>query len=571
MSFFAAFKGHRRSCSLACKPEISRVPVIVLVSLLVLAIASDAYGNCAFSQTGDCVEGTHDPDDHVARFGVSDSVSIYGNTIDAFDAAGRTVSNARRQIRERRVIDAFWYLGAENFYYSKENAARSAQETSLINTTGQVSTTVYGGPAGAAAYAAWYAYRVTGNFEMALRVGLIAGTRRAAISDAEAKLTEQLAQKAMIAGAVGGVAVAAGGGDVNALVEGFLKSGGVVLVQDGYKNYTENDQDARQSIPEAYCIMADTEMSHDPSQSDSCLLSADADTDWLHERGSFMTTVSDVSRLHEMTGFRDHWAVSWNMSALSTEGPQVPAVVITYMGTTAPLEKLSIDDTVLDNTDSLAVARQLKLLALQGVEGRGSIRLAEYSCDYAGMSRNIAVDKGGERTDYACRVVYDTEKEMSVLWSARTDAGYCGPKAVSVIDNLLEGGWSCLSRELQADDEYSVTASSENPFVPETKLSDLQNDPQPDEQVEQQPEEQKTSRPDRQYPISSLYECYKGGAVRTVYVEHGNSDEAFTCRVVYESEEDSTIPWSAQNDWKNCGPMAIALARKFQDYGWSCS
>jgi hypothetical protein len=41
---------------------------------------------------------------------------------------------------------------------------------------GQVAATAYGGPGGAAAYAAWYAYRATGgDAETALRVALITG------------------------------------------------------------------------------------------------------------------------------------------------------------------------------------------------------------------------------------------------------------------------------------------------------------------------------------------------------------------------------------------------------------
>ena len=709
MSFLAAWNALDRNSYPAYKPEFPRIILIFLVSFLVLVNAPDAYGNCTLSQTGDCVskpvensgkaaasaanytgiktekvaqdtsetnqmavrstgltleiaanepgdtsqttgQDSHKLHDYAARYVAADSISIYGNTVDAFDAAGRFMerqiqdadrsdSIAETQIREGRIIEAFWHLGAEDFKYSDANAAKAARETSLINAAGPEAATVYGGPSGAAAYAAWYTYRTTGDFEMALRVGIVTGAKRVANSAVETLPAEKPAQKSLISGAIGGVAVAAGGGDVNALVEGFLKSGGMVLVQDGYSEYTENDPGTRQSMDEAYCMLANPELSVDPSQPNSCLppvdvyardangnvLDEDGDiwssksgkspdidarnteylsnnggdrsnirnTDWIYERGSFMTTVSRVTGMNAMAGFHDHWAVSWNMSALSNKVPVVPAVVMTYMGTTAPLEKLIIDEnvkrqhennayisnipvnSVLDDSDSLAVARQLKLRAIHGVRGNGGVRVAEHSCDNTSIVRNIAVDKGGKRTDYACRVIYDSEKGLSVLWNARNDADYCAPKADSLRNDLVNWGWSCVSREIREvdgleDDGRTVTTNVKNPFVPKFKPSDLQEDEKPVVQESKKADVQESKKPDRQRPISSLYKCSNGRSVRTIYVEHGNSDDAFSCRVVSESENDTSIPWTAKNDWKNCGPMAVALTSKFMEYGWSC-
>lgn len=584
--------------------------------------------------------------ENAAIYVEADSVNGYGNTIEAIDAAGlfverqildagKSISDAEKRIREDRVIDAFWHLGADDFKYSEENAAKATQESSLINTAGQVSASVYGGPAGAAAYAAWYTYRATGDFEMALRVGVIVGAERAASTAVKTMPAEKLTQKALLSGAIGGVAVAASGGDENALVEGFSKSGGMVLVQDGYMEYNPNDPDARQSTGDAYCMMANPELSVDPSQPNSCLPPVDAyardangkvldedgniwssksgkspdidvrktdyrrnhvgnwaavkDTNWIHERGSFMTTVSRVSGMNAMAGFHDHWAVSWNMSALSNKVPIIPAVVITYMGTTAPLEKLVIDEnvkriheqnayisnipvnSVLDNSDSLAVARQLKLRGIYGVNGNGGIRVAEHSCENTGLGRNIAVDKGGESTDYACRVIYDSEKGMSVLWRARNDPDYCGPKAASLLNDLLNWGWSCVSRELRIDDGHTARTYSKAPFVPKIQLSDVQEVEISGVQKAKIPDVQKIRKSDQQRSTSSVYKCSHGRFSRTIYVEHGKSNEAFACRVVYQSENETSIPWTAKNDWKNCGPIAVALAGKFEDYGWSCS
>ena len=74
---------------------------------------------------------------------------------------------------------------------------------------------------------------------MALRRGLIAGAELYAKDKIQSETPlgerEDTVKRAILVGAVGGLAVAATGGDTNEIAEGFFKSGGWVLLRDNYK------------------------------------------------------------------------------------------------------------------------------------------------------------------------------------------------------------------------------------------------------------------------------------------------------------------------------------------------
>ena len=63
---------------------------------------------------------------------------------------------------------------------------------------------------------------------------------------------KQEAQKIVVTGAIGGVAVAAVGGNDEAIKTGFLSSGTMVLVQDGFHSYTGHELSGKASEGEAY-------------------------------------------------------------------------------------------------------------------------------------------------------------------------------------------------------------------------------------------------------------------------------------------------------------------------------
>jgi hypothetical protein len=135
---------------------------------------------------------------------------------------------------------------------------KAAQESAVINAAAQTAAAVYGGPAGAAAYAAWYTYRATGDANLALKAGVLSALTSAggSVANTPSGTVVEVVKKAAVAGAVGGVATAAAGGDANAVKNAFLKSGSAVLVQgasDQLEAYSPNAQNAFQTTQ---CISA---------------------------------------------------------------------------------------------------------------------------------------------------------------------------------------------------------------------------------------------------------------------------------------------------------------------------
>ncbi|WP_244510670.1 hypothetical protein [Microvirga guangxiensis] len=88
----------------------------------------------------------------------------------------------------------------------------------------QIAASTYGGPAGAAAFAAWYTNKKTGDLDHAIRGGVIAGAASAGYANTSAMpsgTVGEVAKKALFTGAVGGVAFAAAGGNDAAVCDAF--------------------------------------------------------------------------------------------------------------------------------------------------------------------------------------------------------------------------------------------------------------------------------------------------------------------------------------------------------------
>ncbi|GAA0575867.1 hypothetical protein GCM10009416_13220 [Craurococcus roseus] len=306
----------------------------------------------------------------------------FRDTVDAGKAVGRyvertlkgygdTLSDAERRIREGKVVDALWHAAIDPVRRQEENLALAAKESELLRTVGSVAATAYGGPGGAAAYAAWLTYRETGDAEMALRVGIIAGATSAGMAAAgtlPADTAGQVAVKAATTGAVGGLAVAAAGGDEEAIKEGFLRSGGMVVVQAGFKGTTGHELDPKASEGEPFCMATfSAKCSPDLSvyerdASGNIVFDAEGNPKidmskvdpkvphvgtWATaedgspligatETSKSMVAISKVPGMNAMAVFHDQWCISWEIDGLAKQASIVPAVVLTYNGTNAP-------------------------------------------------------------------------------------------------------------------------------------------------------------------------------------------------------------------------------------------
>jgi hypothetical protein len=188
-----------------------------------------------------------------------------------------------------------------------------------------------------------------------------------------------------VTGAIGGMAVAAAGGDADAVKDGFLLSGGMVLIQTGYQKVTDHQIDGRASQGEAYCMAtvgaecsppksayitdANGNIQYDkngeplvdvtktdPLRPHVGTWAKENDTPLVGagERSASMTAVSRIPGMNAMAFFHDTWSVSWDMNAFTNVATIVPAVVLTYTGTGAPyfdqLEQTATKDAPKPNS-----------------------------------------------------------------------------------------------------------------------------------------------------------------------------------------------------------------------------
>ena len=91
---------------------------------------------------------------------------------------GQTLTDAEKRIREGKIVDAVWFLAVDPLRHTEENLGTAVSESSLLNYTATAAASIYGGPSSAAAYAAWYTYKQTGDLELAVKSGVIADAKR---------------------------------------------------------------------------------------------------------------------------------------------------------------------------------------------------------------------------------------------------------------------------------------------------------------------------------------------------------------------------------------------------------
>lgn len=177
------------------------------------------------------------------------------DTIDAAKAAERygerTISgsaniltDAESRIREGKVVDAVWHLGSDRLRLQNDNAAKLMQESEVARKIAEKAALTYGGPAGAAAFAAWYTYN---NSKGDVGQALMAGTYAYIVFSGNAEAgkmptgtVSEVVKKAATVAAVRGLAVGAAGGTQQEMLDTMAQSGGEVIVQSGQGYVTKN-------------------------------------------------------------------------------------------------------------------------------------------------------------------------------------------------------------------------------------------------------------------------------------------------------------------------------------------
>ncbi len=155
---------------------------------------------------------------------------------------GDTLKDAEKRVREGKIIDAVWHLGIDPAKHTDDNFAEAVQKSSLLNTIATAAASIYGGPSGAAAYAAWFTYKQTGNLELALKTGIIAGLTSEGISLANGMPADgisDLTKRTLVTSSIGAMSIAASGGSEKDIIDGFLKGSALSMAREYYRSVTQ--------------------------------------------------------------------------------------------------------------------------------------------------------------------------------------------------------------------------------------------------------------------------------------------------------------------------------------------
>lgn len=404
-------------------------------------------------------------------------VAVFNYTERQAKGYGKILTDAEKRIREGKFADALYHVAVDPLSNTEENLALATQESKLVNIAGQVAASAYGGPGGAAAYASWSTFRKTGDADLALRVGIITGLTNAGFAAAgtlPSGTVPEIAKKAVVTGAVGGLGVAASGGDEAAIREAFLLSGGMVLVQDGYKKFTGHPLDARAAEGEPYCMLTnpyinsecgpppeayvrnpDGTVKYEKGQPVVDFSKLDPKRSYVGEwynpekpiniksdNSLVMQSVAKVPGMNAMGLFHDKWAFAWDMNSLTNKATIAPAIVITYFGTPAPINDL-IQETNENAAKDENSVRQARINSSEEEQA------SSFLCMKDGLSRSIFIATGTDKSQIACVVIYQKDKETKedlAPWYALKDQDYCNIPSVKLARDHVERGWSCYSR-----------------------------------------------------------------------------------------------------------------------------
>ena len=374
---------------------------------------------------------------------------------------------AARKIREKQFTSAIWQLAYSPVKDAEANAAQLTASSSLVNIVATVGASVYGGPQGAAAYAAWHTYNQTKDFQLAIKVGLLTGATSYATSRVGTTLQDELVGRTIATASIGGAAVAAAGGDNREVLDGFLRAGAMVLIQDGYRQVTSGDlnQDLKAATKEPFCLSATSTCAQTPAFGEGGVKVIDHSTavvgvesnpvppenffskiGWTlgADNGPVMKTLSfAVPGANAVGLFHDQWVGSVPLSGVAIQATIVPAIVLIYNGTSAPLSS-KIEEIAISDAKRKLLAPLEKPPTVDRDESR---QILKFACASEANVRSIEVHIPIEVPQVQCAVVESSNGKASVPYYAKNDASYCRKQAEGIVEKLVASGWTCVSRE----------------------------------------------------------------------------------------------------------------------------
>lgn len=354
------------------------------------------------------------------------------------------------QGREQQLIETLWQTGTLDAAPEETAAQRLARSNTFAGATAQLARSVYAGPPGAAAYAAWWAYRQPGATPMqALRVGLLAG---GGLWDAELSgdgptAPAQVVQRTSLAAALGGLAVAAAGGDEQALRASFFDSGAAVLLQDG---------------AQLHCFSARVQCQHLPAE--AVVSRAGRAVGWAPERLRPMAPGVGVdfaptppanhaptpilARPQGSLALDQGWTLNWQFPKGMEPGVLYPSLVLTgarpgdVASAAAPAAKVAAPAA------PKAVSEPALEAALAEPPAAGPAEPAVRAptrvlCQRGADRRFVWLLPADPKGAYVCRVMYQVGNTPSVLWNAQQNSAACVAKAEARVAQEQARGYQC--------------------------------------------------------------------------------------------------------------------------------
>lgn len=335
--------------------------------------------------------------------------------IDHFLANADT---ATQDAAAQRLMEDLWQAGTRDEASNELAAERVARSYTYASAEAQLGRSVYGGPAGAAAYAAWWAYRQPGGTALqALRVGLLAGQGlwEAELGSDPQGTAAQLVHSTSLAAALGGVAVAAAGGDEQALRAAFFDSGAAVVLQDGSQPLCFSARVQCQSLPAAASRAGRTLDQLQP-------VAPGVGMDFpAFEQGSQVPT---VPRAQGSLALDQGWTLSWQMPQGIARGVFYPTVVLSQEGRSAPAPAPT---PALPPAAPVQVATSTRVICERGAD-----------------SRALWLLPADPKAGYVCRAMYQVAQQApAILWNALQNPEVCAAKAEARVDRDEAQGFKC--------------------------------------------------------------------------------------------------------------------------------
>ena len=292
-------------------------------------------------------------------------------------AIGETLSDAEKRVREGKIIDAIWHVATDPARHTENSFAEAVTESTLLNNVATAAASIYGGPSGAAAYAAWYTYKQTGDLELALKAGVIAGATAEGlqmVNGMPSGTVDELTKKTLASASIGGAAVAASGGDERAIMEAFVKGAAITAAREHYNNMTDKEIEGR-APTKAALAKADPEVKHQfkvlvdkqgnpildakgnhqidirsmpRDVSHVGLATADSNAPLLSgaETSPVMQGVAKIPYMNDMAYYHDQWAAVAQMEGIEVQATILPATILTVAGSDTPVIHQATEENV---------------------------------------------------------------------------------------------------------------------------------------------------------------------------------------------------------------------------------